>query len=218
MPTFKKRDKTVHDMADAILHKYESHLPLLDTKCRIDFVFAYADRDEDSGEKLNDALKWHGRKALGVARIIPLKERALGRGDAEVALDGDWWSEDATEEQKDALLDHEMHHLSVKTTKKVIQFDDLGRPVLKMRKHDVEVGWFAMIADRHGAASQEQIQAKAIMEATGQYFWPSLAENNTTSLARQNTNTVTLSAGGESVTMPLNKFTQAAKKLAGKRA
>jgi len=40
----------------------------------------------------------------------------------------------------------------------------------------IVIGWFACIADRHGAASQEQIQAAAIMEKTGQYFWPGLVE------------------------------------------
>lgn len=176
MPTFKKCEKSVHDLAENILKKYQSHLPLLDTKCRVDLVFAYCDRDEDTGERLNNAIMHHGQAAYGLCRILPLKDRAQGRGDAEITLDGDWWAE-ATEPQKAALLDHELHHISIKTSKKVYQFDDLGRPKLKMRKHDVEIGWFAAIADRHGAASQEQIQAQAIMEATGQYFWPGLVKD-----------------------------------------
>ena len=176
MPTFKKCDKAVHELSEAILKKFESHRPLIDTICQIDLVFAYCDRDEDTGQPLNDALSHGGRKALGVCRVIPLKDRVLGRGDAEISLDGDWWT-DASDEQREALLDHEMHHISIKTSKRVYLFDDLGRPQIKLRKHDVEVGWFACVADRHGANSMEQIQARQIMEEKGQYFWPALVKD-----------------------------------------
>jgi hypothetical protein len=50
--------------------------------------------------------------------------------------------------------------------------DDLKRPKLKLRKHDVEVGWFAIVAGRHGSASLEIEQAKAVMDSYGQLFWP----------------------------------------------
>lgn len=161
-------------MADAILNQFPSHKPLVEARVRVDLVFAYADRDDETGEKLNNALTKNGIKCLGLTRALPLKDRVMGRGDAEICLDGDWWSEEATDAQQQALLDHELHHVALKMKKLVLQCDDLGRPLIKLRKHDVEVGWFACIADRHGAHSQEQIQAKAIMEAAGQYFWPDL--------------------------------------------
>ncbi len=114
-------------------------------------------------------------KALAIARKLSLKDRALGRGDAEVSLDGNWW-EHATAEQQAALLDHELHHITVKSDKAGnAQYDDLGRPQIKLRKHDIEVGWFNVIAERHGAASIERSQAKAIMDNSGQYYWPGIA-------------------------------------------
>jgi Putative phage metallopeptidase len=171
MPTFKKCDNTVHKMAEAILSQFPSHKPLIEA------------RDEDSGEPLNNALTKNGIKCLGLTRALPLKERVMGRGDAEVCLDGDWWT-DATEGQQKALLDHELHHIALKMKKQVLQCDDLGRPLIKLSKHDVEVGWFAVIADRHGADSQEQIQAKAIMEATGQYFWLDLVPDAAKTIKR----------------------------------
>jgi hypothetical protein len=215
MPTFKKCEKAIHDLADKILNKFPSHLPLIETKCRVDLVFAYCDRDEDTDQPLNDAIIHQGRKALGLCRAIALKDRVLGRGDAEITLDGDWWT-DATDAQKEALLDHELHHISIKTSKRVYLFDDLGRPKIKLRKHDVEVGWFACIADRHGAASQEQIQAAAIMEKTGQYFWPGLIDGGGQKAIEDTT--VTLSAAGHApVTMTGKEFSAAAKKIAGKK-
>jgi hypothetical protein len=57
----------------------------------------------------------------------------------------------------------------------VLKTDALGRPKLVLRDHDVQVGFFAVIAKRHGMASQECIQSKIIMDAYGQLLWPSLA-------------------------------------------
>ena len=173
MPTFQKCDKSVRDMAESLLKEFESHKPLIDAKVNVDFVFAFCDRDDD-GQPMNDALMLHGVKALGVARKLGLKDRAMGRGDAEICLDGDYWGEKATDAQQRALLDHELHHLAVKTTKGQFVYDALGRPVIRMRKHDFQVGWFKCIADRHGKHSQEQIQAAYALDAMGQSFWPQL--------------------------------------------
>jgi len=131
---------------------------------------------DDKGRQLNDAITTRGIRALGVTKIISLKERSLDRGDAEVMLDGDWWKI-ATPEQQAALLDHELHHVSLKTVKGQYQHDSIGRPKLKLRKHDVQIGWFAVIAERHGKNSVEQMQAEFIMDNLGQYFWPALAPN-----------------------------------------
>jgi Putative phage metallopeptidase len=174
MPTFERCDKSVETLAKDLLGKFDTHKPVLALDVKIDFVFAYADVT-DQGKILNDALTKGGIKALGITRAIGLKDRALGRGDAEIAIDGDWWKL-ATEDQQAALLDHELHHLAVKSDRAGnAQYDDLGRPQIKLRKHDIEVGWFRCIAERHGAASQERIQARQIMDRAGQYFWPGIA-------------------------------------------
>ncbi len=172
MPTYQKCDASVSKMAAELLKEYETHVITLNGKVAIDFVFAYGDRDE-SGLIISPALKLHGNRALGICRKIGLKDRALGRGDAEIALDGDWWAT-ALEEEQRALLDHELHHIAVKVDKRGIVTDDLGRPVIGMRMHDVQVGFFDVIAERHGKHSQERIQARQIFETRGQFYWPEL--------------------------------------------
>lgn len=168
MPTtFQRCDESVNDMAREIMFEYESHQPLIDAKVKIDYVFAFPEKD-DNGKVLGDALKHHGCKALGICRKIALKDRALGRGDAEIAIDGDWW-QGAREKEQRALLDHELHHISIVAGKQ----DDLGRPIIKLRPHDYEFGWFRVIAERHGMFSVERKQASQMMEDSGQYFWPS---------------------------------------------
>ena len=202
MPTFERCDKSIETLAKELIEKYDSNKPLAICKVKIDYVFAYADLDEKD-RPVNDALTKNGVRVLGIARKISLKDRALGRGDAEIALDGDWWQK-ATDEQQAALLDHELNHIAVKSDKNGnVQFDDLGRPQIKLRKHDVEVGWFKCIAERHGGASQEQIQAKVIMDMQGQYYWPGIAP------------TVEITAGGKSSGLiPLGVFAKSgAKKI-----
>lgn len=170
MPTFQKCDPSVREMANAILCQYPDYEPLLDAKVTIDFVFAFADED-DAGNKVGNALSKNGCKALGICRKLPLKDRAMGRADAEISLDGDWWNKSIEEEQR-ALLDHELYHIQVKLDKRGLVRDDLQRPVLKMRAHDYEFGWFNAIAARHGLFSGERMQAKEMMETAGQYYWP----------------------------------------------
>jgi hypothetical protein len=162
-------------MANEVLCKYETHQPLLDAHVNVDFVFAYANVDPDTGLKIGYALKLHGRECTGIARKIQLKDRVKGMGDAEISLDGDWW-EQANDEERRALLDHELHHLMVKIDKRGLVRDDIGRPVIVMRPHDVEFGWFKVIAARHGMASQERQQAAIMMSDAGQYFWPQIFE------------------------------------------
>lgn len=171
MPTFQRCDKSVNEMADELLAKFETHALVKDAKVKIDFVFAYPDVDK-YGEPKGCALQKNGHRALGITRKISLKDRALGRGDAEIALDGEWWN-DASERAKRALLDHELHHIAVKThSDGAVQRDDLQRPKLDMRKHDIEIGWFHIIAERHGDFSMERCQAKLIVDKYGQYYFP----------------------------------------------
>jgi hypothetical protein len=174
MPIYHKCGQSVRDLANDVLCQFDTHRPLLDCKLSIDLVFAYAKADKD-GVKQGPAITKNGVPALGVTRVVSLKDRALGRGDAEVCLDGDWWNT-ASEEQQKALLDHELHHISVKIDKRGLVRDDLGRPVLQMRKHDYEFGWFKVVAERQGAASVERRQAALMMDESGQAFWPSIAK------------------------------------------
>jgi hypothetical protein len=172
MSKFQRCDNSISEMANEILFEFVSHAPLINAGVTIDYVFAYADTD-DAGTPIGDALSKNGVKALGICRKIPLKDRALGRADAEISLDADWWKE-ATREEQRALLDHELHHIAIKIDKRGLVRDDLGRPVLQLRQHDYDIGWFKIIAARHGRNSAECQQAAEMMLDAGQYFWPGI--------------------------------------------
>lgn len=177
MPTFQKCPEDVIKLAGAVMCEFPEHKPTLDARVKIDFVFAYADRGDD-GEPKNNAITYRGRRALGLCRKIKLKDRVLGHGDVEITLDGDWWQKVDEAEQR-ALLDHELYHIEVEvdSNHKAIT-DDITRPIIHMRKHDVEVGWFSLIASRHGMHSIERQDSAAIMVRFGQMFWPEIAGAN----------------------------------------
>ena len=164
MATYSKAPAEIIILAAEIIGSVEDHTPLIDT-VRIDWVFAHGDQD-DEGNVINHALKHHGLRALGVCRVVNLKDRAKGMGDVEVCIDADWWAE-ADDAQQRALLDHELTHIRVMN-----DVDALRRPKIKMRKHDFEVGWFASVAQRHGDASGEIQQAKQVVAQFGQQFFP----------------------------------------------
>lgn len=173
MPTYQRAPETVNQLANEIMCQFPDHKPLLDAKVKLDFVFAYADLDKH-GQPKNDALTKNGVKALGIARKLSLKDRAMSRGDAEIALDADYWQQ-ANRDVKWALLDHELHHLAVKVNPQgVVKRDDLNRPVIDIRHHDHDIGWFDLIAQRNGEASLERQQSRALMATSGQYYWPDL--------------------------------------------
>lgn len=175
MSTFQRAEPALVELANSILCEHASHKPLLDAKARIEYVMAYADLNED-GEQTGHALVARGCRLLGYARKMPLKDRAMGRADAEVTLDGDWWK-DASEPERKALLDHELHHLTPKLDKDgALILDDLNRPKIALRKHDFEFGWFTAVAERNGAASLERRQAKQILDSAGQYYFPNFVQ------------------------------------------
>lgn len=129
-------------------------------------LFAF---DSDSEDPV---LEHQGYPAGAVCRITSLRDRASGMTDASIVVDRSTWL-DLSQPQRDALIDHELTHLKwvydQKTGKR--RSDSLGRPKLKMRKHDHQFGWFDDVAKRHGQASHEVMQARALMATAGQLYF-----------------------------------------------
>lgn len=151
------------DVVAIVKRLTKAHHPhLIENKVKIDVVFAFGPRNED-GEQTGPALMLHGYPCLGVASITKLKERVKGDGDCEIALDGDQWP-DLSPRQREALIDHELTHFLMFETEDGLKRDDLGRPMLKMRMHDFDVGWFHSIAERYGRDSFEVWQFLGLVQ------------------------------------------------------
>lgn len=171
---FERAPDAVAKLGKSLIGKF--HKEIAAAKVQIDYVFCRAETDEQ-GQPKGPALMLHGAPAAGVARIIGLKDRAMGRGDVEVCIDADRWDEEWDEKQKAALIDHELFHfIPKKNLAGAFVFDDLHRPVVTMRQHDYQMGFFNEIAKRHGAASFEVQMLKQMHESHEQEYFGFMIE------------------------------------------
>lgn len=160
-----KRD--AYDVIENMIGKY--HAPLRDAEVKVDCMFAFATTD-DNGDIVGAPVKLHGYQCLAIIRIVNLRDRTAGQGDAQIIIDGDKWPE-MSDEERDALIDHELTHLELRTDKDgLVVRDDLNRPKLRLRKHDHQFGWFDSIARRHGGASIEIKQWNEFQESRRQMW------------------------------------------------
>lgn len=136
----------------------EHHPDLVEAGVTINLLFANAKAGAD-GEVKGPALKLHGYPCLATVKINSLKDRIEGKKDATIELDGDVWHEHA-EARKKAI------HLVVAREKDgSVKLDDAGRPKLKMRLHDMVVGGFTEVLERHGQEhAGEADHVKALFE------------------------------------------------------
>lgn len=148
--SYRKSGLEIQALTNEVLEMYHGHL--LEQNIIIDLIDCY----EHSGKP---AVMHHGHPAFAVIRVMPLKDRSMGRGDAEITFDARLVAS-MSRDEKMALIDHELHHLEIKRNKdgEVVR-DDLNRTEYKMRHHDREFGWFDVVASRWGRHSIENKQA-----------------------------------------------------------
>lgn len=98
-----------------------------------------------------------GRVKLGMCKKASDLDRELSPFDFVILLSRQFWTNTSvTEQQKTALLDHELMHASVKadtTNRDEIAHDERGRPIFRIRKHDIEE--FQDVVARHGTYKRE---------------------------------------------------------------
>jgi hypothetical protein len=169
MKTYETCPQSVADRVAALIKK--SYPDLINCNTKVDLLFVSTNSD-------GPALCLHGYPCAAVVRALRSKDRAAGRGDAEIVIDRVGY-EAMTDLRRDALLDHELYHLEVALDRaQRYKVDGEGRPILKMRKHDREFGWFDEIARRHGENSFEIRQARNLLGEQGQLYFnlePSVA-------------------------------------------
>lgn len=144
-------------------------------------VVMVGDVDDETGE-VGHCLQCAGYPAAATIRITPVHQRVLGMADAIMTIDEAVWDE-LDEQERMALLDHELCHLQVRGERGVLSIDgddklsgsvktdDAKRPVLKLRKHDWQLGGFFEVARRHGLAAVEVRDMHRHRDASGQYYW-----------------------------------------------
>ncbi len=136
----------IYDRMIVIRDRY--HGPLKEAGVVIDLLLAHAARDKNDDPK-GAAVKHGGYPAAAVIRIVSLKDRVAGLGDAQMIVDGDRWDE-WTDAELDALLDDRLTGIEIVIDKDgAVVRDDAGRPKLKIRLYDAQVGVFHSVAQKH---------------------------------------------------------------------
>lgn len=158
--------RTSDDAQDRIKQLLKFHPQLTKHKVRIETMMVNLAEDEDGA-----VLKAHGYPATALAKIIPQEQRAAGRGDCVILIDQEEYN-DLSEPQRNALLDHELEHFQVVERDGKAAWDGQERPKMRIKPHDVQVGWFLEVAKRHGENSIEVIQAKRIFEKSHEDLLP----------------------------------------------
>lgn len=193
MPTYDAAPPEVEEYAADLRARFHGQLDTCGV--RIHYLMARATRNED-GDRVGVAIKLHGVRALAKVKINGLADRAEGKADATITIDGDEWP-DWSEERRIAVIDHELQHVEVvfeRDSQTVWKTDDLGRPVLRLRPHDFDVRGFDVIRARHGMASVEHEAVERLKVRPVQALLPFARREMTVEFA-------TLSAGD--VTVPL---------------
>jgi len=163
--TYQQADQTILDSITEIIREHHTLLDASDATFEVLFV---SDIDKDG--EIHQALACHGYPAAATVKIHSLPLRALGLGDFLITVDAATWASLSTAERT-ALLDHELCHVEAIENDGDFEHDDLGRPKLRLRKHDWQLGGFVGIAKRHHNRALEVQAVKRCKTEGGQFFW-----------------------------------------------
>ena len=165
---YEKADKPTIGLMDDVLATY--YPDILTHEVKIDVLFAFAP-ENDEGERVGTALKMHGYATNALTRVINLRDRVKGMGDAEITLDGDTW-DSLNKSQQTAIMDHQLQYLVLRRSHEgELLTDTHGRPKLSLRQHSRQFGWFDVVAKRNGTHSIEVTQASQLFVQAGQVYF-----------------------------------------------
>jgi hypothetical protein len=143
--TYRPADPEVADLLQEVMNA--DHPRLAEAGVTVLLQFAEAEG--------GPALKLHGYPAYAIVKVVGLKDRAAGLPDCRIAIDQSAWEGHDDAWQK-ALLSHELEHVVVQEDEHgKVKEDDLGRPKLRLRPHDFQVGGFIRTIDRYGTSALE---------------------------------------------------------------
>lgn len=172
MPTYEQAKSEIRDLVNQVRCKHYNDL--VEAEVTIGVLMARPTTN-DAGEPTGPAIRHNGYPAQALIKHTNLKDRVAGLPDAILTIDADNW-EDLNDEEREALIDHELYRLEVRRDDdSQIISDDHGRPKLKCRLHDWQLGGFTVIAKRHGEASAERRQVKALVDEFGQILFDWMA-------------------------------------------
>ena len=157
-------DRDNIDFANAIMRKH--HPDLHNAGVTVEYLFVHNAEDYP--------MRTRGQRVLGKVKIMSQEDRAMGSADARIKIDEGWWME-SDDKAREALLDHEFTHLQlVDATQKDMdagnvigkwKTDNNGRPKLRLRHHDYEIGIFLSVIEKHKEHAADLMVVKQVNHA-----------------------------------------------------
>lgn len=159
--TYQLADGPVNKLVETIIARREPDLK--EAGVTVQVLFAYGDGDAPP-------IKVGGYACAAKIKINSRAQRVAGLPDATITVDGDQWK-DWTERRQEAVLAHQLHHLLVvRFDDGMIKEDDAGRPKLKMRLHDHQIGVFECIMNDYREDSLDHEAVLPLLEYTQKTF------------------------------------------------
>ena len=153
MATHVQAGPDVVRLAGEVMAKY--HPDLAEAGVTLCLLMAAARVDGRTGEPRGPAVTLHGYPCKATIKVNSEKDRVEGKADLTVTIDAAAY-DDMAEAERVSLLDHELEHAVLLREKDgAVRTDDAGRPRVKLRPHDFQLGGFVNVCDRHKQHAHE---------------------------------------------------------------
>ena len=172
--TYKQCSEEIQDQARTIMDNDHHEL----SKAGPTMLCLFVDAGYDEDGKAKPAITSNGYPCAGQVKLSSPQDRACGKADFIVLLDVIVWR-NLEEKGRESLLDHEITHVEPVIDDETMEFKLTAdeRPVLKIRKHDLEIGIFHEVIERHGlAAIDSQAIAMVYASESGQAVFEFMEE------------------------------------------
>lgn len=176
---FAEADKETVAFVNQILETEYPAIAGMTSQIEIGVLFVSSDKPD------KPALTHSGYPAAATIRVVSEEDRAAGGPDVILSIDHDRW-EELNENERYALIHHELHHLDPVKLRPSIDggsfcdVDNLGRPKIKLRRHDFEIGGFNTIVERHKDDCIEWQSIKKVHDRFHQRLLPFYANERET--------------------------------------
>lgn len=147
---FENAEQQVRPYVDRLLEQYHSEIAQAQVQIGLIFV-----SDFDKDENPIPAIKLHGAFAAGCISLINGVNAVFNPNQCQIQIDKLYW-DNASEEVRLALVDHELEHLElVKDKNGITVTDDRNRAKIKLKPDDFVLTGFMSVVRRHGPHAVE---------------------------------------------------------------
>ena len=140
--------ESIHQFMYDVMEKY--HMELFGAEITVT-IFMCEKVDKFGNSTHEPAIIRRGQRCDATIKKASPTDLGLGSGLLIMNIDALYW-EDASDDDRIALIDHELCHFQLKRNAKTneIELDGNDKPKLKAVPHDIEVGVFYDVIRRHG--------------------------------------------------------------------